>query len=202
MLGEWGFWISQGGLEEEIGEPMAARLKERYWQEVVPQLRQVYAYQNPHEVPRLTKVVVNMGVGEAIQNSKILDSAVSELALITGQKPLVTKSKKSIANFKLRAGMSIGCKVTLRKERMYEFLDRLINIALPRVRDFKGVPPDAFDGRGNYALGIREQIIFPEVSYEAVERVKGLGIILVTTARTDEEARSLLTLLGMPFREA
>jgi large subunit ribosomal protein L5 len=181
---------------------MAARLKDRYLQEVAPQLRQVYAYQNPHQVPRLAKIVVNMGVGEAIQNSKILDSAVSELALITGQKPLVTKSKKSIANFKLRAGMSIGCKVTLRKERMYEFLDRLINVALPRVRDFKGVPPDAFDGRGNYALGIREQIIFPEVSYEAVERVKGLGIILVTTARTDEEARSLLALLGMPFREA
>jgi len=181
---------------------MTARLKERYQHEVVPQLRQTYDYQNPHEVPRLTKIVVNMGVGEAIQNSKILDSAVSELALITGQKPLVTKSKKSIANFKLRAGMSIGCKVTLRHERMYEFLDRLINVALPRVRDFKGVPPDAFDGRGNYALGIREQIIFPEVSYEAVERVKGLGVIIVTTAHTDEEARSLLTLMGMPFREA
>jgi large subunit ribosomal protein L5 len=194
--------VDQTGADEEIGEVMAARLKERYQQEVVPQLRQAFVYQNLHEVPRLTKVVVNMGVGEAIQNSKVLDSAVSELALITGQKPLVTKSKKSIANFKLRAGMSIGCKVTLRHERMYEFLDRLINVALPRVRDFKGVPPDAFDGRGNYALGIREQIIFPEVSYEAVERVKGLGIIIVTTARTDEEARSLLTLLGMPFREA
>lgn len=180
---------------------MAARLKDRYLQEVVPQLRQAYAYQNPHEVPRLTKIVVNMGVGEAIQNSKVLDSAVSELALISGQKPLVTKSKKSIANFKLRAGMSIGCKVTLRKERMYEFLDRLINVALPRVRDFKGVPAEAFDGRGNYALGIREQIIFPEVSYESVERIKGLGVIIVTTARTDEEARSLLALLGMPFRE-
>jgi len=180
---------------------MAARLKDRYQHEVVPQLYQRYTYQNPHEVPRLTKIVVNMGVGEAIQNSKILDSAVSELALITGQKPLVTKSKKSIANFKLRAGMSIGCKVTLRHERMYEFLDRLINVALPRVRDFKGVPPDAFDGRGNYALGIREQIIFPEVSYEAVERVKGLGVIIVTTAHTDEEARSLLALMGMPFRE-
>jgi large subunit ribosomal protein L5 len=181
---------------------MPARLRERYQQEVVPQLRQAYAYRNPHEVPKLAKVVVNMGVGEAIQNVKILDSAVSELALITGQKPQITKSKKSIANFKLRAGMSIGCKVTLRKERMYEFLDRLINVALPRVRDFKGVPPNAFDGRGNYALGIREQIIFPEISYEAVERVKGLGIIIVTTAQTDEEARSLLTLLGMPFREA
>ena len=140
---------------------MTARLKERYQHEVVPQLRQTYAYQNPHEVPRLTKIVVNMGVGEAIQNSKILDSAVSELALITGQKPLVTKSKKSIANFKLRAGMSIGCKVTLRQERMYEFLDRLINVALPRVRDFKGVPPDAFDGRGNYALGDSRADYFP-----------------------------------------
>jgi large subunit ribosomal protein L5 len=180
---------------------MAARLKERYLHEAVPQLRQLFGYRNPHEVPRLEKVVVNMGVGEAIQNAKVLDSAVSELALISGQKPLVTKSKKSIANFKLRAGMSIGCKVTLRHDRMYEFLDRLINIALPRVRDFKGVSPHAFDGRGNYALGIREQVIFPEVSYEAVERVKGLGVIIVTTARTDEEARSLLTLLGMPFRE-
>lgn len=181
---------------------MAARLKERYEQEVVAQLHNLLGYQNPHQIPRIDKVVVNMGVGEAIQNSKILDSAVSELALITGQKPLVTKSKKSIANFKLRAGMSIGCKVTLRKDRMYEFLDRLMNIALPRVRDFKGVTPHAFDGRGNYALGIREHIIFPEVSYEAVERVKGVGIIIVTTARTDEEARHLLTLLGMPFREA
>ncbi|MBI3326256.1 MAG: 50S ribosomal protein L5 [Nitrospinae bacterium] len=181
---------------------MAARLKERYEQEVVAQLHHLFGYQNPHQIPRIDKVVVNMGVGEAIQNSKILDSAVSELALITGQKPLVTKSKKSIANFKLRAGMSIGCKVTLRKDRMYEFLDRLMNIALPRVRDFKGVTPHAFDGRGNYALGIREHIIFPEVSYEAVERVKGVGIIIVTTARTDEEARHLLTLLGMPFREA
>jgi large subunit ribosomal protein L5 len=180
---------------------MAARLKERYLHEAVPQLRQLFGYRNPHEMPRLEKVVVNMGVGEAIQNVKVLDSAVSELALISGQKPLVTKSKKSIANFKLRAGMSIGCKVTLRKDRMYEFLDRLINVALPRVRDFKGVSPHAFDGRGNYALGIREQVIFPEVSYEAVERVKGLGVIIVTTARTDEEARSLLTLLGMPFRE-
>ena len=181
---------------------MAARLKERYLREVAPQLRQIFGYRNPHEVPRLEKVVVNMGVGEAIQNAKVLDSAVSELALISGQKPLVTKSKKSIANFKLRAGMSIGCKVTLRQDRMYEFLDRLINVALPRVRDFKGVSPHSFDGRGNYALGIREQVIFPEVSYEAVERVKGLGVIIVTTARSDEEARSLLTLLGMPFREA
>jgi large subunit ribosomal protein L5 len=188
-------WIGEGDV-------MAARLKERYLHEVVPQLRQIFGYRNPHEVPRLDKVVVNMGVGEAIQNAKVLDSAVSELALISGQKPLVTKSKKSIANFKLRAGMSIGCKVTLRQDRMYEFLDRLINVALPRVRDFKGVSPHSFDGRGNYALGIREQVIFPEVSYEAVERVKGLGVIIVTTARSDEEARSLLTLLGMPFREA
>ena len=181
---------------------MAARLKERYLNEVVPQLRKTFAYQNPTEVPRVEKVIVNMGVGEAIQNAKILDSAVSELSLITGQKPLVTKSKKSIANFKLRAGMSIGCKVTLRKDRMYEFLDRLVNVALPRVRDFKGVSPNAFDGRGNYSLGIREHIIFPEVSYEAVERVKGVGITIVTSAKTDEEAQHLLTLLGMPFREA
>jgi large subunit ribosomal protein L5 len=202
LSGLWSAYIDEQVADAEIGEVMTARLKERYQHEVVPQLRQTYAYENPHEVPRLTKIVVNMGVGEAIQNSKILDSAVNEMALITGQKPLITKSKKSIANFKLRAGMSIGCKVTLRQERMYEFLDRLINVALPRVRDFKGVPPDAFDGRGNYALGIREQIIFPEVSYEAVERVKGLGVIIVTTAHTDEEARSLLALLGMPFREA
>jgi large subunit ribosomal protein L5 len=180
---------------------MAARLKERYLREVVPQLRQAFGYKNPHQVPRLEKIVVNMGVGEAIQNPKILDSAVGELALITGQRPVVTKAKKSIANFKLRAGMAIGCKVTLRQDRMYEFLDRLINVALPRVRDFKGVPTDAFDGRGNYALGIREHIIFPEVSYEAVDRVKGLGVIVVTTARTDEEAHALLSLLGMPFRE-
>src|ERR671938_630198 len=151
---------------------MAARLEERYLQEVRPQLRQIFGYQNPHELPQLEKVVVNMGVGEAIQNAKILDSAVSELALISGQKPLVTKSKKSIANFKLRAGMSIGCKVTLRKDRMYEFLDRLINVALPRVRDFKGVPPDAFDGRGNYALGIREQLIFPEVVYDKIDKLR------------------------------
>lgn len=181
---------------------MTARLKDRYSNEVVPQLRKTFSYQNPTEVPRVAKVIVNMGVGEAIQNAKILDSAVTELALITGQKPLVTKSKKSIANFKLRAGMSIGCKVTLRKDRMYEFLDRLVNVALPRVRDFKGISPNAFDGRGNYSLGIREHIIFPEVSYEAVDRVKGMGIIMVTTAKTDEEARALLTLLGMPFREA
>src|SRR5215475_651297 len=139
---------------------MAARLKERYQDEVVPQLRQIYAYQNPHQVPRLMKIVVNMGVGEAIQNSKILDSAVNELALITGQKPLVTKSKKSIANFKLRAGMSIGCKVTLRQDRMYEFLDRLINVALPRVRDFRGVSPKSFDSQGNFALGLKEQMVF------------------------------------------
>jgi large subunit ribosomal protein L5 len=181
---------------------MAARLKERYLEEAVPQLRRRFGYQNPHEVPHLEKIVVNMGVGEAIQNAKVLDAAVHELALITGQKPLVTKSKKSIANFKLRAGMAIGCKVTLRQERMYEFLERLVHVALPRVRDFKGVSPHAFDGRGNYALGIREHLIFPEVSYEAVERVKGLGVIIVTSAKTDEEARQLLTLLGMPFREA
>jgi len=188
--------------DEESRAIMPARLKEHYVRDVIPQMQQAFAYKNPHQVPRLEKIVVNMGVGEAIQNPKILDSAMSELATITGQKPLVTKSKKSIANFKLRAGMSIGCKVTLRQDRMYEFLDRLINVALPRVRDFKGVPTDAFDGRGNYALGIREQIIFPEISYEAVDRVKGLGVIIVTTARTDEEARTLLTLLGMPFREA
>jgi len=180
---------------------MAARLKERYLDEVVPQLRKTFGYQNPTEVPRVEKVIVNMGVGEAIQNAKILDSAVSELSLITGQKPLVTKSKKSIANFKLRAGMSIGCKVTLRKDRMYEFLDRLVNVALPRVRDFKGVSPNAFDGRGNYTLGVREQTIFPEIHYSKIEKIRGMNITIVTDAKTDEEGRELLKKMGMPFKE-
>ena len=181
---------------------MAARLKERYEQEVVPQLHNLFAYQNPHEIPRIDKVVVNMGVGEAIQNSKILDSAVSELALITGQKPLVTKSKKSIANFKLRAGMSIGCKVTLRKDRMYEFLDRLITIALPRVKDFRGLKPTSFDGRGNYAMGLKEHIVFPEINYDQIEQMWGMDIIVATTAKTDDEARALLKEFQFPFVQA
>lgn len=176
-------------------------LRERYNKEAVPALTKQFGYKNAMQVPRLEKVVVNMGVGDAIQNSKALDNAVSELAAITGQRPVVTKAKKSIAAFKVRAGMKVGCKVTLRGERMYSFLDRLFNIALPRVRDFRGVSQKAFDGRGNYSLGIREQLIFPEVDYEQVEKIRGMDVVIVTTAATDEEARGLLAALGMPFRE-
>lgn len=177
-----------------------ARLKELYLKEVVPAMMRERGYRNIMEVPRLEKIVINVGLGEAIHNIKILDSAVEELALITGQKPVITKAKRSIASFKLREGMSIGCMVTLRKERMYEFLDRLIHVAIPRVRDFRGLSSRSFDGRGNYTLGIREQIIFPEIDYDKVEKVKGMNITIVTTAKTDEEGRLLLTLLGMPFR--
>jgi large subunit ribosomal protein L5 len=177
-----------------------ARLKELYFREVVPTMMRERGYKNVMEVPRLEKIVVNMGLGEAIHNIKILDSAVEELALITGQKPVITKAKRSIASFKLREGMSIGCMVTLRKDRMYEFFDRLIHVAIPRVRDFRGLNSRSFDGRGNYTLGIREQIIFPEIDYDKVEKVKGMNITIVTTAKTDDEARLLLTLLGMPFR--
>lgn len=177
-----------------------ARLKEVYNKEIVPQLIKEFNYKNIMEVPRLEKVVINMGLGEAIQNIKILDSAAVELASICGQKPVITKAKKSIASFKLRQGMPIGCMVTLRKSTMYEFLDRLMNVALPRVRDFKGVSGTAFDGRGNYSIGIKEQLIFPEISYEKVEKVKGLNVTIVTTSKTDEECKALLRLLGMPFR--
>ncbi len=177
-----------------------ARFKENYLQKVVPALMKRFNYENIMEVPRLDKIVINMGLGEAIQNIKILDSAAQELAVITGQKPIITKAKKSIAQFKLRAGMPIGCMVTLRKERMYEFFNRLVNTALPRVRDFKGVSGKSFDGRGNYALGIREQLIFPEIRYDKIDKVKGMNIVIGTTAKTDEEARELLALLGMPFR--
>lgn len=179
---------------------MAARLKEKYTREVVPALTKKFGYANPMEVPRLDKIVVNMGLGEAIQNPKVIESGTSELATITGQKPVVTRAKKSIANFKLRTGAAIGCKVTLRGSRMYEFLDRLVNVALPRVRDFKGVSPNGFDGRGNYTLGIREQIIFPEIDYNKIDKVKGLGVVIGTTGRNDEEGKELLRLLGMPFR--
>ncbi|MGH7819676.1 MAG: 50S ribosomal protein L5 [Candidatus Binatia bacterium] len=179
---------------------MSARLRERYQAEVVPRLMKERAYSNLFEVPRLEKIVLNMGLGEAIQNPKIIDSAVSELAAITGQKPVVTRARKAIANFKLRKGLSIGCMVTLRGERMYEFLDRLVNVALPRVRDFKGVSDRSFDGRGNYSLGVREQIMFPEVDIDKVDKVKGMTINICTTARTDEEGRALLRALGMPFR--
>lgn len=178
-----------------------ARLKDTYQAELVPQLQKDLQLKNVMEVPRIEKIVVNMGLGEAIQNIKILESAVEELTQITGQKAVVTKAKKSIATFKLREGMPIGCMVTLRRDRAYEFLDRLVNIALARVRDFKGVSPKAFDGRGNYTLGIREQIIFPEIDFEKIDKVKGLNITIVTTAKNDEEARALLTGLGMPFRK-
>jgi large subunit ribosomal protein L5 len=178
-----------------------ARLKETYQAELVPQLKKDLQLKNVMQVPRVEKVVVNMGIGEAIQNIKVLESAVEELGRITGQKAVITKAKKSIATFKLREGMPIGCMVTLRREKAYEFLDRLINVALPRVRDFKGVSPKAFDGRGNYTLGIREQLIFPEIDLEKIEKVKGLNVSIVTTARTDEEGRALLAALGMPFRK-
>ena len=176
-----------------------ARLKETYQSEIVEAMIKKFGYKNIMEVPKLDKIVINMGVGEAKENAKVLDSAVRDLEIISGQKAVLTKAKKSIANFKLREGMPIGCKVTLRGERMYEFADRLINLALPRVRDFRGVNPNAFDGRGNYALGIKEQIIFPEIEYDKVDKVRGMDIIIVTTAKTDEEARELLTLFNMPF---
>jgi large subunit ribosomal protein L5 len=177
-----------------------ARMKEIYLQKVVPALVKQFNYRNVMEVPKLDKIVINMGLGEAIQNIKILDSAVQEMAGITGQKPVITKARKSIAQFKLRAGVPIGVMVTLRKERMYEFFSRLVNTALPRVRDFKGISGKSFDGRGNYALGLREQLIFPEIHYDKVDKVKGMNIVIVTTAKTDEEAKELLKLLGMPFR--
>jgi large subunit ribosomal protein L5 len=172
-----------------------------YLNEVVDGMTKKFGYKNVMEVPKLNKIVINMGVGEAKENSKLLDAAIKDLEIIAGQKVIVTKAKKSIANFKLREGMPIGCKVTLRGEKMYEFADRLINLALPRVRDFRGVNGNAFDGRGNYALGIKEQLIFPEIEYDKVDKVRGMDIIFVTTAKTDEEARELLTLFGMPFKK-
>lgn len=177
-------------------------LKEKYEQEVVPALMQRFGYGNVMQVPKLEKVSVNMGVGDALQDAKLLDAAVEDMTTITGQKPVVTRAKKSIANFKVRAGAAIGCKVTLRGERMYDFLQKLFNVALPRVRDFRGVSPNGFDGRGNYSLGIKEQLIFPEIDYDQVAKVRGMDINIVTTARTDEEARELLKLLGMPLRES
>ena len=179
-----------------------ARLKDKYRAEVVPALQQRFAYKNVMEIPRLEKIVINMGLGDCKDNAKALELAVSELTTIAGQKPLVTKAKKSIANFKLRAGMNVGAKVTLRGDRMYEFADKLVSIVLPRVRDFRGVSTKAFDGRGNYSLGVREQLIFPEIEYDKVEKIRGMEMIFVTTAKTDEEARELLRLLGMPFQQA
>lgn len=177
------------------------RLEQKYWNEVVPALMKELGLKNPMQVPRLQKVVVNMGLGEAVQNAKLLDSAVDELAQITGQKPVITRAKKSIAGFKLREGAAIGAMVTLRRDRMWELVDRLITLALPRVRDFRGVSPKAFDGRGNYTLGIREQIIFPEINYDTVDKIKGMNLTFVTTAETDEHGRALLRGLGMPFRK-
>jgi len=177
------------------------RLKEMYNNEMTSNLMKKFEYKNIMQVPKLNKIVINMGVGEAKENSKLLDAALKDLEIIAGQKPVITKAKKSIANFKLREGMPIGCKVTLRGDRMYDFADRLINLALPRVRDFRGVNPNAFDGRGNYALGIKEQLIFPEIDYDKVDKVRGMDIVFVTTAKTDEEARELLVQFGMPFKK-
>jgi large subunit ribosomal protein L5 len=177
-----------------------ARLKEYYTKKVVPALVKEFQYKNPMQVPKMVKIVVNMGLGEAISNVKIIDGAVQEMAVITGQKPVITKARKSIATFKLRQGMPIGCTVTLRKEIMYEFFDRLVNVALPKVRDFRGISPNSFDGRGNFSMGLQEQIIFPEIEYDKVEKVKGMNITIVTTAKTDEEARVLLKLMGVPFK--
>jgi len=179
---------------------MRPRLLERYRSEVVPKLRAEFGYENSHQVPQLSKVVVNVGLGEATANAKLLEQAAVELAAITGQKPIVRKARKSIANFKLRQGQAVGCMVTLRGDRMWEFYDRLVSVALPRVRDFKGVSPKAFDGRGNYTLGLREQIMFPEVDYDKVERTTGMNVTVCTTARTDAEGKALLQHLGMPFR--
>ena len=181
---------------------METRLRERYENEIAPALMQEFGYGNPMQVPRLVKVAINIGMGEAVTNAKALDAAAADLAAITGQKPVITRAKKSIANFKLRENMPIGMMVTLRGERMYEFLDRFLNIALPRIRDFQGAPANAFDGRGNYSIGIREQLIFPEIEYDRIDRIRGMQITIVTTAKTDEEARRFLQMLGVPFQRA
>ena len=178
---------------------MAARLKEKYASEIAPALQKKFGYKSVMQIPKLDKIVINVGCGEARDNSKVLDGVMKDLSQITGQKPVACKAKKSVANFKLREGMNIGAKVTLRGERMYEFLDRFFNLALPRVRDFRGINPDSFDGRGNYSMGVREQLIFPEIEYDKIDAVRGMDICFVTTAQTDEEARELLTLLGAPF---
>ena len=176
-----------------------SRLKDFYEAQIVPEMTKKFSYTNKLAVPKLEKIIINMGVGEARENAKVLDGAVRDMSIISGQKPVVTKAKKSIANFKLRGGMNIGCKVTLRGDRMYEFTDRLVNIALPRVRDLRGVKANSFDGRGNYTMGIKEQLIFPEIEYDKVDKIRGMDIVFVTTAKTDEEARELLRLFGMPF---
>jgi large subunit ribosomal protein L5 len=180
---------------------MASRLKAKYQQEVVPPLQKEFNYKNLMQVPGVHKVVVNIGMGEVIQNAKAMDAAVSDLATITGQRPVITRAKRSVAAFKLREGMQIGCMVTLRGDRMFQFLDKLMNVALPRLRDFQGISPEAFDGRGNYTLGLREQLVFPEIEYDKVDKVRGMEVSIVTTARTDEEGRRLLKLMGMPFKK-
>ncbi len=178
------------------------RMRAKYEEEVRKALMEKFGYKSPMQIPKLDKIIINIGVGEAKDNAKALEAAVSDLAIITGQKPVITKAKKSVANFKIREGMNLGCKVTLRSDRMYEFLDRLFNIALPRVRDFRGINPNSFDGRGNYALGVKEQLIFPEIDYDKIDKLRGMDIIFVTTANTDEEARELLSLMGAPFYKA
>lgn len=180
---------------------MTSRLKEKYNNEVVPALVEKFNYNNVMEVPKLEKIIINMGIGEAKDNPKTLEAAVEEMTIISGQKPVITKAKKSVANFKVREGMSVGCKVTLRGKRMNEFFDKLVNIALPRVRDFRGISATSFDGRGNYALGIKEQLIFPEIDYDKIDKIKGMDIVIVTSANSDEEAREFLTLMGMPFKK-
>jgi large subunit ribosomal protein L5 len=180
---------------------MTSRLKEKYRQEVVSALQKEFSYKNPMQVPTINKVVINIGMGEVIQNAKAMDAAVADLATITGQRPVITRAKRSVAAFKLREGMQIGCMVTLRGERMFQFLDKLMNVALPRLRDFQGVSAEAFDGRGNYTLGLREQLVFPEIDYDKVDKVRGMEVSVVTTARTDEEGRRLLSLMGMPFKK-
>ena len=182
-----------------MADKKVPNLKAKYQAEIAPALMQKFGYKSPMQIPRLDKIVVNCGCGEARDNSKVLESVVNDLAAITGQKPIITKAKKSVANFKLREGMPIGAKVTLRQDKMWEFLDRLFNVALPRVRDFRGINPNAFDGRGNYALGLKEQLIFPEIDYDKIDKIRGMDIVICTTAQTDEEAKELLTLLGAPF---
>jgi large subunit ribosomal protein L5 len=184
-----------------MAEKLTSRIHEFYRQECVPRMMQEFRYKSPMQVPRLEKIVINLGMGEAIQNIKLLESASAELAAIAGQKPVITRAKRSIAAFKLREGMPIGCMVTLRKQRMFDFFDKLVNVVLPRVRDFRGLSDKSFDGRGNYTLGIREQIIFPEIDYDKIDKIKGMNITIVTTAPTDEEGKQLLTLMGMPFKK-
>lgn len=192
--------LAKHALCERKQENIMARLKEKYKKEIVPALMKKFGYKNVMQVPRLEKIVVNLGMGDAIQNVKLLDSAISDLSSISGQKPAIRRAKKAISNFKLKAGMPIGCMVTLRKNRMYEFFDRLVNVAIPRIRDFRGTSPSSFDGRGNYNLGIEEQIIFPEIDYDKVEKIRGMNVTICTTAKTDEEGFELLRAMGMPFR--